>query len=480
MHNQLRKIRFAIRKQSCKSIIGVLSFVSALILLIITFYDECHQFGVLPLSVVPENCKRNVVVKERLDATAISSNILAVGPTSLRGRKGNESLDLMKGVLLHLEELHDEENDSQEVPDSVFEERKIEAERACMDMLNAEMYKESNGDNEDEKLLANDSMLFRRVLHKSMYNRNLLQFGKKFRNKMGSNKIKYFQTSVAGKKNRWINFHRVIKSEVPPMKSRVVEIKWCPVFKAASTPFLAVFTKLSNFLTNKTEAQIKRGKLGFMDLARIARLLTPRIYEKSLHVTKYTMVVVRHPFKRLLSAYRDKIERVKGRLYYYKKYSTKIIARFRKSELGAVERSSKDRDYSLKVPTFQEFVHYVLSTDPRKLDEHWRPIFLDCNPCHRTFDFILKVETLDDDKQKVLHSLRLSQSDPQYKEVEDVWIRWNNPSGGNEPKKNESFYYSQLSLRDMEKLYDLYEPDFRIFDYSPDPYVYMVKDADSD
>lgn len=211
-----------------------------------------------------------------------------------------------------------------------------------------------------------------------------------------------------------------------------------------------------------------------MELARTYRLLTPRIYDKNVHVTKYSMVIVRHPFKRLLSAYRDKIERVKGRLFYYNKYSTKIISKFRKpSPQGTAVRKSKNTNLALKVPTFEEFVRYVLSTDARKLDEHWRPMFLDCNPCHHMFDFILKVETLDRDKQKVFQQLQLVPPDPQYKEVDDVWVRWNNPSGINSPRRNESFYFSQLTVRDIENLYSLYEPDFRIFDYSPELYLKM-------
>lgn len=257
-----------------------------------------------------------------------------------------------------------------------------------------------------------------------------------------------------------------------------MEIKWCPIFKAASTPWLAVFTKLSKALTNSTEAQIKRGKLGFMELARMFRLLTPRIYEKDVHVIKYTMVVARHPFKRLLSAYRDKIERVKGRLYYYNKYSTKILTRYRKWDGVGVgrQRKLKDTDPSVKVPTFEEFVRYVLSTEPRKWDEHWRPMYLDCNPCYRTFDFILKVETLNDDKDKVMQYLHVSPLDPMYKEVEDVWVRWNNPSGKNGPSRNESFYFSQLTTGDIQKLYELYEPDFQIFDYRPDEYFLMGRE----
>lgn len=320
------------------------------------------------------------------------------------------------------------------------------------------------------------------------YNKNMLQLMKLRQPGLNNNQhARFFQSAGSAKRNRWIYFHRIVPPLSPdgtgkssPKNNEVVEFKWCPIFKAASTPWLAVFTKLSKALTNRTEGQIKHGKLGFMELAKMYRLLTPRIYDKMIHPIKYKMVVVRHPFKRLLSAYRDKIERVKGRHYYYNKYSTKIIARFRKYQTASPEwRRPKDttlKNSSLKIPTFHEFVRYVLSTELKKLDEHWRPIFLDCNPCHQNFDFILKVETLNRDKDEIMKYLHVFPHDPLYREVEDVWVRWNNPSGTNQPRRNDSFYFSQLTIEEMDKLYNLYEPDFKIFNYSPDSYFLMAKD----
>jgi hypothetical protein len=50
-----------------------------------------------------------------------------------------------------------------------------------------------------------------------------------------------------------------------------------------------------------------------------------------------SFIVVRHPFERLVSAYRDKIERTHAKNYlldfYYKAYGRKIVAQFRKRSL---------------------------------------------------------------------------------------------------------------------------------------------------
>jgi len=64
------------------------------------------------------------------------------------------------------------------------------------------------------------------------------------------------------------------------------------------------------------------------------------------------MLVVRHPFARLLSAYRDKLEhntaeRARhGAAHFFRKYGRKIVAKYRKQG---------DENHKPE-PTFQEFV----------------------------------------------------------------------------------------------------------------------------
>ena len=65
-----------------------------------------------------------------------------------------------------------------------------------------------------------------------------------------------------------------------------------------------------------------------------------------------------------------------------------------------------------KEPSFVEFVEYLVrdknilkimenifpkkvGTPVSKYDEHWRPMFLLCPPCHFKFDVIVKMETFD-------------------------------------------------------------------------------------
>ena len=39
-------------------------------------------------------------------------------------------------------------------------------------------------------------------------------------------------------------------------------------------------------------------------------------------------------------------------------------------------------------PTFSEFVSWVASV--KHDDEHWRPYYVHCSPCHVKYDFVLR------------------------------------------------------------------------------------------
>lgn len=46
------------------------------------------------------------------------------------------------------------------------------------------------------------------------------------------------------------------------------------------------------------------------------------------------------------------------------------------------------------VPTFWEFVEYLQVTPVEKFNEHWRPYYITCTPCHHHYSAILHLETL--------------------------------------------------------------------------------------
>ena len=92
-------------------------------------------------------------------------------------------------------------------------------------------------------------------------------------------------------------------------------------------------------------------------------------------------MVVRHPFERILSAYRDKLEDLSRDIearegYYYTMYGKHIVAEYRQQDERTTNSSEERRE-----PTWREFVTYLLNTPVTKFDEHWMPIWMLCSPC---------------------------------------------------------------------------------------------------
>ena len=114
------------------------------------------------------------------------------------------------------------------------------------------------------------------------------------------------------------------------------------------------------------------------------------------------LLVVRHPFERLLSAYRDKLEnsvarREHGTLHFYEKYGSKIVRKYRNENFKPPGEDQVIRTMGIPgpagiEPTFREFVEYLIDTDLGSYgDDHWMPYYLFCTPCSLKYHIISKV-----------------------------------------------------------------------------------------
>uniref|UniRef100_A0A8D9EV50 Carbohydrate sulfotransferase n=1 Tax=Cacopsylla melanoneura TaxID=428564 RepID=A0A8D9EV50_9HEMI len=164
---------------------------------------------------------------------------------------------------------------------------------------------------------------------------------------------------------------------------------WCNVFKAASSSWLFNFNVLAGYSPQFLRRQSQAPALS------LARVKYPRPSLSDLESAvsdpagSVTFVIVRHPFERLLSAYRDKIYNSLPNTVH-RSLSSMILRKYRPQ---AANKSNSRR------ATFEEFVLYLLDTfrseeSPPGLDMHWAPIVTFCTPCLVNFNVILKDETL--------------------------------------------------------------------------------------
>ncbi|XP_045600271.2 carbohydrate sulfotransferase 10 [Procambarus clarkii] len=247
---------------------------------------------------------------------------------------------------------------------------------------------------------------------------------------------------------------------------------WCPIFKAASTTWV----KYLLMLAGKVENESLHGQ--------VKQLFPPpgsaRDRERLL-ADSMRLIIVRHPFERLLSAYRDKMLRVKGSNDPYLKLQHKIAHRYEDSSRTA---SSNIKAESLGLanttttnhPTFTQFLSHV-RTDQIKFRKkgwwpvnlHWRPYWVTCSPCQLDYNVIAQVETLGDDHEYIIRELGLQHLLLNAHTHASKFDMYNGTS------EAAQFYFRQVPLNLLRALADLYEPDFQLFGYSPLEYFHMAK-----
>ncbi|XP_065348658.1 carbohydrate sulfotransferase 11-like isoform X2 [Cloeon dipterum] len=171
------------------------------------------------------------------------------------------------------------------------------------------------------------------------------------------------------------------------------------------------------------------------------------------------MVTVRHPFVRLVSAFRDKLENVSATPNNPKQLYSRLV--WGKIEARTGSRGSGD-------VTFRQFVRHLIAEPAEDLDEHWRPFYVQCMPCVVNYDVIAHVETLFRDQMYLIRAARLEGK---------IRPAWQNraASGAIDPSR----YFQQLSKNDVRRLHGKFRLDFELFGYDQlESYLTFAKEKD--
>lgn len=166
----------------------------------------------------------------------------------------------------------------------------------------------------------------------------------------------------------------------------------------------------------------------------------------------FKFLFVRHPLKRVISAYWDKFtHKDQYTEYFHLKYGKQIMERYRGGQRSGVKDEIQ----------FHEFIQYLIDTaaDGGEFDEHWATVQELCHPCVIDYDCIGKLENITTDSRCVLE--RLS-TDPMYfPHPRDSALT--STSDGNLLIQ---LYYQNISQPQMELLRDIYSVDCEMFGYN--------------
>lgn len=166
----------------------------------------------------------------------------------------------------------------------------------------------------------------------------------------------------------------------------VNKIAWHEVAKAASTTIKTWMVRvargnLTQVFKNVHQMEIIR-KVGIKHME-----CTPA--EAELKFRGYTtLLVVRNPMTRLMSAYNDKMK------YMNKKAQLKEKPYLQFKEYLQKINSS---EATKRTPSINTFLAMIVSGYKVSQNPHWFPYFIAANPCYIQYDYILKVESLNTD-----------------------------------------------------------------------------------
>ncbi|XP_071556798.1 carbohydrate sulfotransferase 11 [Temnothorax nylanderi] len=240
--------------------------------------------------------------------------------------------------------------------------------------------------------------------------------------------------------------------------NREYHLIWCNVFKAASTSWMYNF----NLLAGYSPQFLKASKAVPVWLARQRY---PRHSAEEL--AKYlndsiSLLIVRHPFERLISAYRDKLEHSLPHTFH-SNLGAHIVWHYRAKDSKTNTRQGP------RYPLFEEFVRWLLCQRRagNDLDMHWTPVVNFCTPCQVRFDVIAKFETLHDDQDYLIKQAHVGHI---------IKPEWKNPTKGVQTKDVIKHYFTQLSKTQIDELYEMFRYDFVLFDYSPEEYLAFGRD----
>ncbi|XP_063809527.1 carbohydrate sulfotransferase 10 [Pseudophryne corroboree] len=175
----------------------------------------------------------------------------------------------------------------------------------------------------------------------------------------------------------------------------------------------------------------------------------------------FKFFIVRDPFERLISAYKDKfVNNPRFEPWYKHNIAPVIIRKYR-----------KDRTEAKGGLQFQDFVRYLGDPNHKFLDIqfgdhiiHWLTYVELCAPCEINYNVIGHHETLEEDAPYILKEAGI-----------DGLVSYPSiPLGITQYNQSKvEHYFSKVSKRDIKRLYDRFEGDFKLFGYKEPTFLFQ-------
>ncbi|XP_043284079.1 carbohydrate sulfotransferase 11-like isoform X1 [Venturia canescens] len=248
------------------------------------------------------------------------------------------------------------------------------------------------------------------------------------------------------------------------------EALYCWIRKVASTSFTKFFSEL-------------RGRKVVRNYYREIDYLAPKSIDELKRIINNTrafkFLVVRHPFQRLVSSYRDRIEdnsRFTAQAWIYVPRIFRVtrpeLFRSNGSEGNGLQRIFDSHKRLKLVPSFKEFIVWLLNQPSEKEDDHWSQYHKQCSICNVNFDYILNLDNYTiNDVTYIFKRLQLDEKRAYLPKIQSS-------RGGKSDFARTCEYFNELSRTLVIRLYERYKIDFEMFGYRHEDYVKCCGEVD--
>ena len=169
------------------------------------------------------------------------------------------------------------------------------------------------------------------------------------------------------------------------------------------------------------------------------------------HRLKYykKFMIVRDPLQRLVTVFINKFINTPGDDFVnFRHVWSKYIMAFtrRQKNIRPIRRRLK----------FKEFMTYLTKDKSRKFQEHWMPFYHLCHPCLINYDWVAKLETLNDDSDHILKLIGAPES---------LKFPAADESTRNKTVDPYKDFISKIPQSLIQKVRDVYKTDYQLFGY---------------
>uniref|UniRef100_A0A7M5XCY0 Carbohydrate sulfotransferase n=1 Tax=Clytia hemisphaerica TaxID=252671 RepID=A0A7M5XCY0_9CNID len=227
-------------------------------------------------------------------------------------------------------------------------------------------------------------------------------------------------------------------------------VSYCSIPKVACTTWKKIFQVF--YGNYRTIQDIKVSKDDVHEL-KYQYHMGLNIYKANLKTEQYfNFIIVRHPLERLVSGYRNKIE---------KPFNANFQRRFGSLMLRFNRNNLTEQEYRAgKGVTFHEYINYIIKTPMNKIDEHFGGMQELCHICNTKYDFIADMSTLYDDSDIILKQIGWYDRLQFPKKSKDNYVK-----GAVDIAPE---YINRLSDKILNKVYEKFRDDFEAFGYKFD------------